>query len=432
MIEALLKITDSKELKLNSKNQENFLLKLLEGLKDSPKEAADLLKSLNVKKDDLLEIFTKHKKSKEEFEEVLNLLESRESEVNEKPTDLLGILLKDEKKPQKSKKTPQNEEVISQITVTTNQPSYKKTEIIKKQLISSFEKQNITLTNREIKEFKKIKSFKDLIAFANKKGLNITKVKISKTKQLITVTKQETAPVKNTQIEVLNLKSNLPKPKITIKTETKKTEIKSAAKTHKTQNQSPIQEIIAKTAKPESNSKPAQNPNTQNVNVQNPNVKDEFTTQPQKEHKKETHQTPEFSTLQVNSIKHDIIKAKQTIKKFSSDLNEAVKDYKPPISKISIEMNPKEIGKVEVTLIHRGENLQIKINSNTAQTLNFIQTHQNELKQNLINMGYSEVNMSFNSNSQQQHQQQQRQKQHYSQTQDELEEIVIEIPYTYA
>jgi len=431
MIEALLKITDSKELKLNSKNQENFLLKLLEGLKDSPKEAADLLKSLNVKKEDLHNILQKQGKTTEEFEEVLNLLESKESEVNEKPTDLLGILLKDEKKPQKSKKNPQNEEVISQITVTTNQPSYKKTEIIKKQLISSFEKQNITLTNQEIKEFKKIKSFKDLVAFANKKGLNITKVKISKTKQQITVTKQKTAPVKNTQIEILNLKSNLPKPKITIKTETKKTEIKSAAKTHKTQNQSPIKEIIAKTAKPESNSKPAQNPNTQNVNVQNPNVKDDFTTQTQKEHKKETHQTPELSTQQVNSIKHDIIKAKQTIKKFSSDLNEAVKDYKPPISKISIEMNPKEIGKVEVTLIHRGENLQIKINSNTAQTLNFIQTHQNELKQNLINMGYSEVNMSFNSNSQQQ-QQHQRQKQHYSQTQDELEEIVIEIPYTYA
>jgi len=141
--------------------------------------------------------------------------------------------------------------------------------------------------------------------------------------------------------------------------------------------------------------------------------------------KSTTKQHIDFNNLFVinSQLQKPIIK--KSITHLSSSLNEAIKEYKPPISKISIEMNPKELGKIEVTLIHRGENLEVKITSNTNNTLNFIQANQNELKQNLINMGYTNINMSFNSNSQQQRQQHQ---QKYKQHQEELEEIVLEIP----
>jgi len=434
MIEALLKITDTKELKFNSKTHENFLLKLLDDLKNSPKEAANLLKSLNIKKEDLKEILSKNDIKEDDFKEVLNLLDKKIEKDTPKKITLSELL------------NQNSQEIVSQITLPSNQNSYKKTEIIKKQLISSFEKENIKLTNEELKEFKKIKSFKELVNFANKKGLNITKVKISKTKQQITISKQQNTDIKISQ--------DLPKPKITFiktdKTINKKSEkkspiaqkltlpnkeVKTKPQQIQTQHQkiqhekpkSKIQEIIthqeAKTSTPK---KTIFQEEVESFDIQ------KVSKETHKQTKKTENETPIVSQNNITTLKHDIIKAKQTIQKFSNDLNEAIKDYKPPVSKISIEMNPKDIGKVEVTLIHRGENLQIKINSNTQTTLNFIQTHQNELKQNLINMGYSEVNMSFNSNQQNQGGQHQRQKQHYSQTQEELEEIIIEVPYTYA
>jgi hypothetical protein len=132
-----------------------------------------------------------------------------------------------------------------------------------------------------------------------------------------------------------------------------------------------------------------------------------------------------FNLFTINTqIQKPVIK--KSLSHLSSSLNKAIKEYKPPLSKISIEMNPKELGKLEVTLVHRGDNLEVKITSHTSNTLQFIQANQNELKQNLINMGYTNINMSFNSNSQQQNRQQHHQK--YKQTKEELDEIILEIP----
>jgi len=135
------------------------------------------------------------------------------------------------------------------------------------------------------------------------------------------------------------------------------------------------------------------------------------------------------STQQIQPSQINTQKINSTIKHFASNLKETIDNYKPPVSKLSIELHPKELGKVEVTLVQRGDNLQIQINSQPS-TINFFQNTQQDLKNALINMGYSEVNMSFNSN------QQQQQKQQYKQNQSifskEEDEFIIEIPYTYA
>ncbi|WP_457561582.1 flagellar hook-length control protein FliK [Caminibacter pacificus] len=433
MIEALLKITENQEVKGLSKTNENFLLKLFDESEDK-NQFLNLLKSLNITKEDLKEILKKlPQKDKEKFERIISLFENQKPEIKttaepkkEKKVTSINDLLEN------TQIQPQTQKIeIFEFEVKTKEKSYKKIEIIKKQLKSVFEKENIKLSKTEIKEFKKIKSLKELITFANKKGLNIEKVKISKDIQKYTISKN--APQKNPEPVVV---SNLPKPKINLPQKTKPL---SPTQTINTKTKkSPLSEIVSKHIKTRQIQSQSQPQNKHIKLSKEPKISQKISLEtllndkPQ-ETKEKKHDSINQTIIQTTQtqIKHDIIKAKQSIRKFSNDLHEAIKDYKPPLSKISIEMNPKDLGKVEVTLIHRGENLQIKINSNTTQTLNFIQTHQNELKQNLINMGYSEVNMSFNTNQQnQQHQRQNQQK--YKQTQDNLEEIVIEVPYTYA
>jgi len=145
-------------------------------------------------------------------------------------------------------------------------------------------------------------------------------------------------------------------------------------------------------------------------------------------------QTPQIlntaQQIDTRQIQYNITKAKQTLKHFATDLKKAIDDYKPPISKLSIELNPKDLGKVEVTIIHRGDNLQVSINSNN-HAINLFNAHQQELKQNLVNLGYSDVNMSFNQQSKQQ-QGNREYKQNQKFSNQEEEELVIEIPIQYA
>lgn len=88
------------------------------------------------------------------------------------------------------------------------------------------------------------------------------------------------------------------------------------------------------------------------------------------------------------------ITPKETLQYFSQDLKEAVEQYKAPITKLSITLNPNNLGEVEVTLIQRGNNLHINFNSNTNAMNLFIQ-NQAEFKNSLVNMGFTGLEMNF-------------------------------------
>lgn len=88
------------------------------------------------------------------------------------------------------------------------------------------------------------------------------------------------------------------------------------------------------------------------------------------------------------------ITPKETLQHFSQDLKEAVDQYKAPITKLSITLNPNNLGEVEVTLIQRGNNLHINFNSNTNAMNLFIQ-NQAEFKNSLVNMGFTGLEMNF-------------------------------------
>ena len=89
---------------------------------------------------------------------------------------------------------------------------------------------------------------------------------------------------------------------------------------------------------------------------------------------------------------------KKTFKSFAEDFMESVKNYKPPITKVNLTLNPKDLGEVEITLFHRKDNLHVVVNANQNALSLFIQ-NQNDFKNALLNIGFSSFSMNFNDNS---------------------------------
>ncbi|EHB2852164.1 flagellar hook-length control protein FliK [Campylobacter coli] len=138
-----------------------------------------------------------------------------------------------------------------------------------------------------------------------------------------------------------------------------------------------------------------------NANFNNNTNKETFTQEQTKTHSENIDKN---SLDELNSLVKDLNKVtqnnarnitpKETLQYFSQDLKEAVDQYKAPITKLSINLNPNNLGEVEVTLIQRGNNLHINFNSNTNAMNLFIQ-NQAEFKNSLVNMGFTGLEMNF-------------------------------------
>ncbi|WP_456453204.1 flagellar hook-length control protein FliK [Hydrogenimonas sp.] len=112
--------------------------------------------------------------------------------------------------------------------------------------------------------------------------------------------------------------------------------------------------------------------------------------------------------------------AKQTVRHFAQTLREQVENYKSPFSRMQLSLDPKELGSVEVTLISRGNNLHIQVHSNPT-AIGLMATQGQELKNQLVSMGFTDVQMQFSMN--QQRQQQGRQNPAQANQYGEVEEI---------
>ncbi|EOC4235948.1 flagellar hook-length control protein FliK [Campylobacter jejuni] len=138
-----------------------------------------------------------------------------------------------------------------------------------------------------------------------------------------------------------------------------------------------------------------------NANFNNNTNKETFTQEQTKTHSENVDKN---NLDDLNSLVKDLSKVtqnnarnitpKETLQYFSQDLKEAVDQYKAPITKLSITLNPNNLGEVEVTLIQRGNNLHINFNSNTNAMNLFIQ-NQVEFKNSLVNMGFTGLEMNF-------------------------------------
>ncbi|EAH9436673.1 flagellar hook-length control protein FliK [Campylobacter jejuni] len=139
-----------------------------------------------------------------------------------------------------------------------------------------------------------------------------------------------------------------------------------------------------------------------NANFNNNTTNKETFTQEQT--KTHSENVDKNSLDELNSLVKDLNKVtqnnarnitpKETLQYFSQDLKEAVDQYKVPITKLSITLNPNNLGEVEVTLIQRGNNLHINFNSN-ANAMNLFIQNQAEFKNSLVNMGFTGLEMNF-------------------------------------
>jgi len=154
----------------------------------------------------------------------------------------------------------------------------------------------------------------------------------------------------------------------------------------------------------------------------------------------EVKETSHEKTTAVTEIKSEgVQKAKEpsdikkTFSTFAMEFKEKVEAYKPPMMKINMQLSPGNLGDVDVTLITRGNNLQVNINSNTSSMAIFMQ-NQAEFKTSLVNMGFSDLQMNFGDKREEERNQHQQQKEnqtsdyHDSLENEETESIEMILP----
>ncbi|GAA7932779.1 flagellar hook-length control protein FliK [Helicobacter pylori] len=89
---------------------------------------------------------------------------------------------------------------------------------------------------------------------------------------------------------------------------------------------------------------------------------------------------------------------KETIKYFTQQLKQEIQEYKPPMSRISMDLFPKELGKVEVTIQKVGKNLKVSVISHNNSLQTFLDNQQ-DLKNSLNALGFEGVDLSFSQDS---------------------------------
>ena len=164
-------------------------------------------------------------------------------------------------------------------------------------------------------------------------------------------------------------------------------------------------------------------------NIKKEQIQDErlIDTQP-KDYTQTTNQKIDISTQKETPIK-------PVINHFTRELIQKAKDYKPPLMQIKMDLNPKNLGSLQLTITNRGKNLHIKINSNDS-AVSLLSHNAFDIKTNLQNLGFKDVQFNFSSNqsnqqnsqqnNQHQNQHQQFQEQYKQNNEDEELEIILD------
>ncbi|KAA6498303.1 flagellar hook-length control protein FliK [Helicobacter pylori] len=140
-----------------------------------------------------------------------------------------------------------------------------------------------------------------------------------------------------------------------------------------------------------------------NNNAPTPPEKEEKTKEvsDNKEKAKETNSSAQSAQNTQASDKtsdNKSIAPKETIKHFTQQLKQEIQEYKPPMSKISMDLFPKELGKVEVTIQKVGKNLKVSVISHNNSLQTFLDNQQ-DLKNSLNALGFEGVDLSFSQDS---------------------------------
>ncbi|WP_187863009.1 flagellar hook-length control protein FliK [Helicobacter pylori] len=143
--------------------------------------------------------------------------------------------------------------------------------------------------------------------------------------------------------------------------------------------------------------------NPPNDNIPTPLEKEETTKEisDNKEKAKETNSSTQSAQNTQASDKtsdNKSIAPKETIKHFTQQLKQEIQEYKPPMSRISMDLFPKELGKVEVIIQKVGKNLKVSVISHNNSLQTFLDNQQ-DLKNSLNALGFEGVDLSFSQDS---------------------------------
>jgi len=133
---------------------------------------------------------------------------------------------------------------------------------------------------------------------------------------------------------------------------------------------------------------------------------------------------------EVNTIRL----AAKSLNTFATEFKEKIESYKAPLMKIKMQLSPQNLGDVDVTLLNRGSTLHVNITSNSQSMALFMQ-NQAEFRNSLVNMGFSDLQMSFSQNQNGKNQQENKNKnangesfESFGSDEDNTESIDIAIP----
>ncbi|WP_181225753.1 flagellar hook-length control protein FliK [Helicobacter pylori] len=143
--------------------------------------------------------------------------------------------------------------------------------------------------------------------------------------------------------------------------------------------------------------------NPPNDNIPTPLEKEE-TTKEASDNKEKTKESSNSAQSVQNTQASDktsenkSVTPKETIKHFTQQLKQEIQEYKPPMSKISMDLFPKELGKVEVIIQKVGKNLKVSVISHNNSLQTFLDNQQ-DLKNSLNALGFEGVDLSFSQDS---------------------------------
>ncbi|WQX93322.1 flagellar hook-length control protein FliK [Helicobacter pylori] len=143
--------------------------------------------------------------------------------------------------------------------------------------------------------------------------------------------------------------------------------------------------------------------NPPNDNIPTPLEKEETTKEvsENKEKAKETNnsaQSAQNAQASDKTSENKSVTPKETIKHFTQQLKQEIQEYKPPMSRISMDLFPKELGKVEVIIQKVGKNLKVSVISHNNSLQTFLDNQQ-DLKNSLNALGFEGVDLSFSQDS---------------------------------
>lgn len=132
---------------------------------------------------------------------------------------------------------------------------------------------------------------------------------------------------------------------------------------------------------------------------------------PKLEGEKSSEKSQIVGNSKTEQLSQKVTEAKQLVQHVAQSMKESVENYKPPFTRVKMQLNPQKFGEMEVTLVQRGNNVHININANTT-ALTVMMQNSHELKAQLSAQGLGDASMNFSSHHQQQQHNEQQKREH--------------------